>query len=152
MRRDPKKFIYNNILCENPECSDLNCEFSHNEFELNYHPIFYKTIPCTFNPCCWQNACPFLHPSECREIEEKLIQKELNEFKDKFEMLEEMIKIEKKNNDEMDAFICSICNVEISCIALNCGHLVCKECVPEIECRICRNPSNPIIVLCEIQE
>ena len=36
-------FNYIPVLCDDEYCNDENCPFSHNENELNYHPLFYKT-------------------------------------------------------------------------------------------------------------
>ena len=36
-------FNYIPVLCDDEYCDDEKCPFSHNENELNYHPLFYKT-------------------------------------------------------------------------------------------------------------
>ena len=47
-RRKVKKypdggFNYIPIMCQNKNCNDKNCPYSHNENEMYYHPLFYKT-------------------------------------------------------------------------------------------------------------
>ena len=36
-------FNYIPVLCDDEYCDDEKCPFSHNDNELNYHPLFYKT-------------------------------------------------------------------------------------------------------------
>ena len=36
-------FNYIPVLCDDEDCDDEKCIFSHNANELNYHPLFYKT-------------------------------------------------------------------------------------------------------------
>jgi hypothetical protein len=38
------RFNYIPKLCSNEACGKSNCIYSHNDNELNYHPLFYKTI------------------------------------------------------------------------------------------------------------
>ena len=48
-------------------CKNLNsCKFAHTSFEINYHPLRYKTISClNFKNCSMPKAlCPFLHENE----------------------------------------------------------------------------------------
>ena len=47
-RRKVKKypdggFNYIPIMCQNNNCNDKNCPYSHTENEMYYHPLFYKT-------------------------------------------------------------------------------------------------------------
>ena len=36
-------FNYIPIRCDNKECSNINCIYSHNDGEMDFHPLFYKT-------------------------------------------------------------------------------------------------------------
>jgi hypothetical protein len=56
------------INCPNGD----HCYYSHNDFEVQFHPEQYKTKPCTED--CKQIYCPFAHStSELRKREELLI-------------------------------------------------------------------------------
>lgn len=147
-RRDPELFQYSTKLCENPDCRNENCQFAHNEIEVFYHPDYYKTLSCTFDPCMLYNACPFLHAIELKKIEDTLIQKESNDLVVKIEMLEGILKCEVKKEEEMKDFFCSQC--KSPCVGiLQCGHLVCETC--KDYCKICEI-SSPMVVIKDLPE
>jgi hypothetical protein len=41
-----RRLTHSNFKCENVECKDINCLFAHNDLEINYHPLKYKTEAC----------------------------------------------------------------------------------------------------------
>jgi len=61
---------YNSFICpaiqQDGICQDGDaCKFCHNQNELDYHPLQYKTQPC--NGCNYENnpkLCPRFHPDE----------------------------------------------------------------------------------------
>ena len=73
-RRDPLLFSYKPEDCPYWSKSDsiqeyekagcmklLNCDKCHGWKELEYHPLFYKTKPCTNFPKCERRDCPYSH-------------------------------------------------------------------------------------------
>ena len=41
-----KSLTHSTNKCENIDCKDINCVFAHNELEILYHPLKYKTEAC----------------------------------------------------------------------------------------------------------
>ncbi|CAL4065522.1 unnamed protein product, partial [Meganyctiphanes norvegica] len=62
-RRDPFIHKYRPRLCtQSSSCiRGENCNFSHNAIERLYHPDFFRTKPCTRDPCKYGKSCAFLH-------------------------------------------------------------------------------------------
>ena len=93
------------------------------------------------------NACPYLHACEIKEREEEVARKEMKEIRVKMGMLEEMVRREKRREEEMSEFCCCRCRVEASTMVLGCGHLVCDKCVPEENCGVCWTPATRAILI-----
>jgi len=73
-RRDPNKYNYRPVQCQNwsqgqilsyekGNCpKGMDCENCHGWKELEYHPKVYKTKYCSNSKSCIKIDCPFLHP------------------------------------------------------------------------------------------
>lgn len=67
-RRDPRKFHYNGIICQDFRRGDCprgdNCEFAHGVFECWLHPARYRTEACKDGTSCQRKVCFFAHTSK----------------------------------------------------------------------------------------
>jgi len=65
MRRNLNQHWYYGIKCEKENCKDKECQFSHGEMEILYHPHNYKTKMCQAymkgSGCPKKNYCSFAH-------------------------------------------------------------------------------------------
>jgi hypothetical protein len=146
-RRNPSKHIYKPVICTNPDCDDVDCEYAHNEMEKLYHQDYYKTVPCVSFPCLMSFMCPYMHSYEYKQIEDSSIARELAEIKDKMNMLENMLQKTADIEKNMEEYLCTDCGISFSSSILSCGHLVCSNCLPESHCKSCNSPSNPVILI-----
>jgi len=73
---DAGDLVYASHLCFHGKICEArdNCEFSHNYFEKNYHPVYYKTDPCSNEEmhCLQGRYCPYYHSRQEKETWEKL--------------------------------------------------------------------------------
>ena len=146
-RRDPRVFFYKNVMCTSLGCENENCEYSHNQVELEYHQDSYKAQTCLNPHCNMSNICPGLHDNDYKSMQKNMIDKEVKELKTKAEMLESLIAIENKKILEFSEYFCAFCDKVPSKVVLACGHLACPKCIPESLCQLCGTDSKPLITL-----
>ena len=89
-RRDPKTTVYKpetfkkwNVSAEITKYEDGGCNYNeacdkcHGWKELEYHPKFYKTKPCSNGDKCTRKDCGYIHPHEQKRVdtlkEEKML-------------------------------------------------------------------------------
>jgi len=72
-RRKPDEIRYSPDDCLTKDCSDEDCDFSHNLFERLYHPLKYKVSQCdklTWREeglvCPWGISCAHYHNTDWR--------------------------------------------------------------------------------------
>ncbi|KAF1002911.1 zinc finger CCCH domain-containing protein 61-like [Apium graveolens] len=67
-RRDPRKYHYNGIICQDFRRGDCprgdNCDFAHGVFECWLHPARYRTEACKDGTSCRRKVCFFAHTSK----------------------------------------------------------------------------------------
>lgn len=74
-RRDPFKYPYSPEPCEfGRNCfSRMKCQFAHNKYEINYHPLRYKKKYCShlleINHCRYGKYCAYAHNDQDIRIE-----------------------------------------------------------------------------------
>lgn len=61
-------FNYICLRCEEDCNMERECPFSHNDNEYNYHPLYYKVIPCERMDSCLKESCPNAHKDDMRII------------------------------------------------------------------------------------
>lgn len=145
-RRDPSIYTYSPVLCENLECKNDFCQFSHNQTEIDYHPQVFKTIQCSEEPCRLESFCPFLHVKEINEIQRQVEEREIRDLKEKIELMKKFMEAEEIKVKELAQFMCYLCNDRPGEAALQCGHLACEECSVSDFCEVCQQKGNKIYV------
>ena len=69
---------YNPVLCKQ-KCNKEECEWSHTQFEVDYHPLNYKTQMCEYEEVediclSFGSRCSYAHNKDFRDIERIITQ------------------------------------------------------------------------------
>lgn len=113
-RRNPLNLWYEPVICPK-NCQNGMCRYAHNQFEVEYHPEFYKLHPCQ-KENCGDEECPYAHNISEGPVDQVKIQHR------KFTIQELQTKLRA-----MQKITCKFCGKKPDRI-FRCGHLCCKKC------------------------
>ena len=143
-------FNYAPDTCQNPLCNHPGCKLSHSPFEVAFHPLRYKTEPCTgivtLGKCSESGAhCCKLHPGETARRPDATYPRKNADTSNEllFKMYQQHGALEahlKRLNESIvrkkEAKRCGKCGVRNkTSVNWGCGHCACEECaVGECAC------------------
>lgn len=160
LRRKPEltpsgKWNYAPLMCQFVPLCKLRekCKKAHSNDEIRYHPDIYKTEMCRFplNPkgICIEYGpfCPYAHhQTELRVLKRYPVSprsrgktaRTAPPQREETELLQLRQELEQLRNKAL----CAKCRLQVKEWLLNCGHLVCADCVSGAlhQCPCCHAP------------
>jgi hypothetical protein len=146
-RRVHKYQDYSVNLCSSiGNCGNYeNCKFSHNENEVLYHPDLYRKNPCPYlkipEGCPNEFLCPFVHNFSFEEEVLKGFKQALDDndrIETEKDLVAEQILEKMENIKKLTDRINCVCNKEIRCVWVPCGHTSCLNCSENDSCVVCK--------------
>ena len=79
---DIVNLVYTPVPCDSKFCMIDDCSLSNNFFELMFHPIKYKSLPCKKQSlpgaCTAEKYCPYYHSSQEKNAWNRMLSKYFN--------------------------------------------------------------------------